>query len=148
MWLVAMCYAKFWLYFSNSRSLVNICLRPHNESQVGHPQYWLQISPETLWTLRGVSVCTLFMKSTSPEFIKNVLVGRLSSCLDYKQEMPVIEKKIYPIKKHARKNIKKLPSWMFSVLCLGLASRWYILWDALEHVWAVWCSLNEFCAAD
>lgn len=43
----------------------------------------------------------LFMKSTSqaPELINIVLVGRLSSCLDYKQELPVIEKQIISHKK-------------------------------------------------
>lgn len=129
---VSMCYVKFWLYIINSRSLVNICLRPHNESQVEHPQYWFQISQRTSELFMYHQSALLFRKSTSQtlEFVNIVSVEPLSSCLDYKNKPP-LKNKLYHIKK------KKT-----STLCLSFASRWGILWDASEHVCGVWCSLE------
>ncbi len=63
----------------------------------------------------------LFMKSTSqtPEFINIVLVGQLSSCLDYKQEMPVIEKQIISHKKACKeKHSKKKKPSQLDVFCI------------------------------
>lgn len=133
---VSMCYVKFWLYIINSRSLVNICLRPHNESQVEHPQCWFQISQRTSELCMYHQSALLFRKSTSQtlEFVNIVSVEPLSSCLDYKNK-PSLKNKLYHIKNIQE---KKKPS----SLCLSLASRWGILWDASEHVCGVWCSLE------
>lgn len=75
---------------------MNICLRPHNESQVEQPQYWFQISMDFVC---NISLHFYLWNQQTVELIKIVSVDGLSSCLDYKQEIPIIEKQIVSHKK-------------------------------------------------